>query len=80
MSPNGRKNVYIVGTGAVGGGMALAGAALCYGSLALLTYAAAFLLLSHVFVVSYEEPTLRRTFQEEYEAYCSRVRRWWPRV
>lgn len=33
-----------------GGGMAVAGAALYYGSLALLTYAAAFLLLSHVFV------------------------------
>jgi protein-S-isoprenylcysteine O-methyltransferase Ste14 len=44
----------------------------------LLAYAAAFLLVCHIFVRSYEEPTLRRTFGADYEAYCRRVRRWWP--
>lgn len=38
-----------------------------------------FLLVTHLFVVWHEEPTLQRTFGEEYEAYCRRVRRWWPR-
>jgi protein-S-isoprenylcysteine O-methyltransferase Ste14 len=62
----------------IGAGVALAGASLYYASVALLAYAAVFLMVCHVFVVSYEEPRLRRTFQDEYEAYCSRVRRWWP--
>lgn len=34
----------------------------------------------HLFVVFYEEPTLRRKFGAEYEEYCRNVRRWWPRV
>jgi protein-S-isoprenylcysteine O-methyltransferase Ste14 len=34
----------------------------------------------HVFVVLYEEPALRRRFGAEYEAYCRRVPRWWPRL
>jgi protein-S-isoprenylcysteine O-methyltransferase Ste14 len=34
----------------------------------------------HLFVVFYEEPTLRRKFGTEYEAYCRNVRRWWPRL
>jgi protein-S-isoprenylcysteine O-methyltransferase Ste14 len=33
----------------------------------------------HLFVVFYEEPTLRRKFGKNYEEYC-RMRRWWPRV
>lgn len=63
----------------LGAGLALAGAALFYGSGALWAYAGGFLLLMHLFVVSYEEPTLRRSFGEDYEAYCRRVRRWWPK-
>ena len=63
----------------LGAGLALGGAALFYGSSALLGYAAAFLLVTHLFVVLYEEPTLRRSFGSEYEAYCRQVRRWWPR-
>ena len=35
---------------------------------------------SHLFVIWYEEPTLRRTFRGEYEVYCRRVRRWLPRL
>ena len=63
----------------VGAGLALAGAALYYRSLALLVYAAAFFLVTHLFVIGYEEPALRRAFGEQYEAYCRRVGRWWPR-
>ena len=63
----------------IGAGLALAGAALYYESGRLAGYAALFLLAAHCFVVWYEEPTLRRTFGEEYEAYGRRVRRWWPR-
>ena len=62
----------------IGAGLALAGAALFYESLPLLAYAGAFLLITHLFVVLYEEPTLRQTFGHEYEAYCRKVRRWWP--
>lgn len=62
----------------LGAGAALAGAALFYGSPALMAYAAAFLLAMHAFVVAYEEPTLRSTFGAEYERYCREVRRWWP--
>jgi protein-S-isoprenylcysteine O-methyltransferase Ste14 len=34
----------------------------------------------HLFVVLYEEPTLRSKFGTEYEEYCRNVRRWWPRI
>lgn len=34
----------------------------------------------HLFVVFYEEPTLRKKFGAEYEEYCRNVRRWWPHV
>jgi protein-S-isoprenylcysteine O-methyltransferase Ste14 len=64
----------------IGAGLALVGASLFYQSLVLLGYAAAFLLATHGFVVLYEEPTLRRTFGTDYEVYCRRVRRWWPRM
>lgn len=62
----------------IGAGFALAGAALFYESLPLLGYTGVFLLTTHLFVVLYEEPTLRRTFGEEYVAYCRKIRRWWP--
>lgn len=54
--------------------------ALFYESWSLLVYTGFFLLATHLFVVWYEEPTLRRTFGPEYEAYCRRIRRWWPIV
>jgi len=64
----------------IGAGLALVGAALFYESLPILGYTVVFFLASHLFVVWYEEPTLRRTFGQEYEAYCGQVRRWWPSV
>src|SRR5205809_5248294 len=63
----------------IGAGMTLAGAALFYQSLSIFIYTGSFFLITHLFVVLYEEPTLRRTFGPEYESYCSRVKRWWPR-
>ncbi len=34
----------------------------------------------HLFVVFYEEPTLRKKFGADYIEYCQNVRRWWPRL
>jgi protein-S-isoprenylcysteine O-methyltransferase Ste14 len=63
----------------IGAAMTLAGAALFYESLSIFIYSGVFFLITHLFVVLYEEPTLRRTFGDEYEAYCRRTTRWWPR-
>jgi protein-S-isoprenylcysteine O-methyltransferase Ste14 len=63
----------------LGAGLALGGAALFYKSSALAAYAGLFMILTHSFVLLYEEPTLRRTFGEEYETYCKHVPRWFPR-
>jgi len=62
----------------IGATLGLAGTAIFYGSLSLSIYTAAFLLAAHLFVVFYEEPTLRKSFGAEYEAYCQRIRRWVP--
>ncbi len=64
----------------IGAGLVLVGAALFYGSWLLLSYTGLLFLITHALVVWYEEPTLRRTFGEEYELYCRRVRRWWPSI
>ena len=45
----------------------------------LIVYAALFWLAVHLFVVTYEEPTLQETFGAEYEAYRANVPRWIPR-
>src|SRR5207253_11109575 len=62
----------------LGAGIAMAGAALFYQSAALFAYIGAFFVATHLFVVGYEEPTLRRTFGPGYVAYCETVGRWWP--
>ena len=64
----------------LGAALALSGAALFYQSIPLLAYAGVFLFITHLFVVLYEEPTLRRTFGRDYEEYCRRVGRWWPKA
>lgn len=48
-------------------------------SLSLLEYAAAMAVALHLFVIGYEEPTLRRTFGEGYAEYQRTVPRWLPR-
>ena len=35
---------------------------------------------ANLFVMGYEEPTLRRQFGAEYDAYCRQVGRWIPRL
>jgi protein-S-isoprenylcysteine O-methyltransferase Ste14 len=47
---------------------------------ALFAAVAAVALGVHLFVVFYEEPTLRGKFGADYEDYCRNVRRWLPRV
>ena len=63
----------------IGAAAALLGAALYYQSLPLVGYVVVFLLVTGLFVRAYEEPVLRRSFGDEYEEYCRRVGRWWPR-
>lgn len=64
----------------IGAVLALSGAALFFTSWMMLLYTLAFLLIVQGFVTAYEEPTLRRLFGEEYEDYCKRTGRWWPRL
>jgi protein-S-isoprenylcysteine O-methyltransferase Ste14 len=55
------------------------GEALAFRSVALAELAIAFFAGTILFVLLYEEPTLRRKFGAEYEAYCRQVPRWLPR-
>lgn len=54
------------------------GQALLFGSLGLVAYALIIGIVTHAFVVLYEEPTLRKTYGKQYEIYCTRVSRWLP--
>jgi protein-S-isoprenylcysteine O-methyltransferase Ste14 len=47
-------------------------------SVALLQYAGGWVLLIHLVVVLYEEPTLHRQFGDSYDDYCRVVHRWIP--
>ena len=60
--------------------MLLIGQTLLFGSPALLTYTVIVWLAAHTFVVSYEEPTLRRHYGPAYDDYCAHVPRWIPRL
>ena len=51
-----------------------------HAELALISAVAAVALGVHLFVLLYEEPTLRKMFGQDYEEYCRNVRRWWPRM
>jgi protein-S-isoprenylcysteine O-methyltransferase Ste14 len=46
----------------------------------VLVYLAVLLVGFHLFIVFYEEPTLRRVFGAAYEDYLRRVPRWIPRL
>ena len=56
------------------------GQALILGQSALLGYVLALWVGFQVFVLLYEEPSLRRRYGQQYENYCTAVRRWWPRA
>jgi protein-S-isoprenylcysteine O-methyltransferase Ste14 len=51
-----------------------------HASLRLIAAVAAVALGVQLFVIFYEEPTLRGKFGADYENYCRNVRRWWPRL
>jgi protein-S-isoprenylcysteine O-methyltransferase Ste14 len=48
--------------------------------LVAIVVASVVLLGTALFVLLYEEPTLRKMFGAEYEEYCRNVRRWVPRM
>jgi len=64
----------------IGVALAILGEAALFRSMHVAQYAAIMLLVAHVFVVFYEEPTLHRQFGESYEQYRKAVPRWIPRV
>ena len=55
------------------------GQALLFGNLQVLEYGVAVAVGFHLFVLGYEEPTLRNTFGAEYDEFCANVPRWVPR-
>ena len=66
----------------VGMGIALLGEAIVYPNLTLVMLGLIVVLWAAVtlFIIGYEEPTLRRMFGSDYEAYCRQVHRWIPRL
>jgi protein-S-isoprenylcysteine O-methyltransferase Ste14 len=58
----------------------IVGQGLLFASAWLLLYAAVVWALFHMFVVAYEEPTLRKSFGREYQRYVANVPRWLPRL
>jgi len=56
------------------------GQGLLFGDGRLFAYGVLLWLAVHIFVVGYEEPTLRRSFGAEYEAFRRNVPRWIPRL
>ena len=59
--------------------LVVVGEAWLFLSLPLLLYAGGLAVGVHLFVIGYEEPTLRRRFGDEYTAYQRNVGRWLPR-
>ncbi len=62
----------------IGAAVAMLGAALFFGSGALVLYAVVVLVVTHLLVIFYEEPHLRGVFGQPYEDYLHRVHRWIP--
>jgi len=57
----------------------IAAQAALFASRSLLLYLAAVAIAFHIFVVLYEEPTLRRKYGASYIEFCHKVPRWIPR-
>jgi len=60
--------------------LVLVGEAMFYASLFVLLYALLFVAAAHIFIIFYEEPTLKRKFGESYGQYIKSVPRWLPRM
>ena len=56
------------------------GQGLVLGNVGLLEYGGLVWLLFHLFVLIYEEPTLKARFGSEYATFCAGVPRWIPRL
>ena len=59
---------------------AILGQALLFADTRLLWWAALVWLAFHLFVILYEEPTLREAFKPDYGSFCANVPRWVPRL
>jgi len=69
------RNPMYLGVGSV-----VLGEAILSGSVALAVYVAVLALVWHAFIVVWEEPSLERTFGDEYRTYRASVPRWLPRL
>lgn len=58
----------------------IVGQGLFFGELSVLVYALLVAVAFHLFVILYQEPTLRARYGEGYEKYCRQVPRWIPRL
>ena len=58
----------------------LTGEALLFPSPGFLLYIIFFWLIVNLFVMGYEEPTLRKQFGESYKSYLRTVPRWIPKL
>ena len=63
----------------IGALLVLSGITVYYASTALLSYTLLFFVIVHLFVLFYEEPTLRQKFGTDYNSYKQTVHRWRPR-
>jgi protein-S-isoprenylcysteine O-methyltransferase Ste14 len=69
-----RNPMYVAGT------IALLGWILWSPSLPLIVAPFIFFIAAHLFVMLYEEPTLKKKFGAVYDEYCKRVPRWIPKL
>jgi protein-S-isoprenylcysteine O-methyltransferase Ste14 len=63
----------------IGVALVIGGQAWLFHSLHIAIYLACMLLIVHLFVIFYEEPTLHEQFGEEYDRYRASVPRWIPK-
>ena len=64
----------------IGAAVVLVGFGLYHQSVAMALFTVLFLLITHLFVLFYEEPALENSFGQSYLDYKSRVNRWIPRI
>lgn len=64
----------------IGVGLVIGGQAWLFHSTHIAIYLLIFGIAVELFVLLYEEPTLRRQFGEEYDRYCAQVPRWLPKL
>jgi protein-S-isoprenylcysteine O-methyltransferase Ste14 len=69
------RNPMYVAVGAI-----ILGQAVIFTSLGVLAWLVVFAIAVVSFVTAYEEPTLRQTHGEAYDAYRAAVPGWWPRL